>query len=124
MKMEKEVKTTLWIEDAVRVRAFFNDFDGDIPKWKEAFYEIWRYQMTWSFVHEIEVHEVGQRRDGNYDLCTSLLVKPAYRKNVESMMGDLGYKNLHITEEPVGVVQTWDIDDEDAQMVSTIVTNW
>ena len=76
--MEKEVKTTLWIEDGVvRIESDLNDFNGSLNEWKNAFYEIWRWQMTWDFAYSIRVSE--RRESGVY---ISMLVKKTFIENV------------------------------------------
>ena len=111
MSMEKEVKTTLWIEDgAVRIESDLNDFSGSLNEWKNAFYEIWRWQMTWDFAYSIRVSE--RRESGVY---ISMLVKKAFLKNVKDLLDRLGYKNATVTKEHIGIIQTYDIDDPDAE---------
>lgn len=111
MSMEKEVKTTLWIEDgAVRLEADGNDFEGDVAKWKDAFYQLWRYQMTWDFAYSIRVSE--RRETGVY---VSLLIKKAYTKQVKKLLADLGYRKISEWGEHVGIVQTYDIDVPEAE---------
>lgn len=111
MLMEKEVKTTLWIEDgAIRLEADCNDFEGDVEKWKDAFYQIWRYQMTWDFAYSIKVAE--RRETGVY---LSMLIKKAYAKQVKELLKDLGYMKISISPEHVGIVQTYDINIPEAE---------
>lgn len=108
-KFEKEFKTTLWVEGGVtRMRAYRSDFTGSTEEWKRSFYEIWRYQMTWDFAYEIRVHEVS---DG--DICVDLLVKDAYLNHAKDMMKYLGYGNVRCSSEHIGVVELYDINDED-----------
>lgn len=114
--MEKVVRADLWIEEGVRYRAFLNDFDGDVAKWKNAFYEIWRYQMTWHFAYEIGVHECSDK-----DVCISVLVRPAYKDNAKDMLEAIGCRNIHTEVEAVGVVPTYDIDDPAAETMMTVV---
>lgn len=103
--MEREVKTTLWIEDGVlRVRAYISDFDGGHEKWQKSFYMLWRYQMTWDFAYEITVHEV---HDG--DVCVSMLIKESYKDQLLNTMEGLGYRNVRVEPEHVGIVQSYDI---------------
>lgn len=118
--MEMEVKTSLWIEDGVsRVRAYISDFAKDSGNdWKNSFYELWRYQMTWDFAHEIKAHEV---HDG--DVCVSMLIKDAYKANVLDMMEYLGYRNVRIDSEHLGVIQTYDIDVPEGDDMFTIITD-
>lgn len=112
--MSKEIRTSLWVEDEVtRIRTFLEDFDGTVEEWKKAFYEIWRYQMTWSFAHEISVHEVH-----GGDVCVSILAKDAYLNSAKSMMESLGYRNLQTSKEHLGVIETYELDDD---MIWTVV---
>ena len=94
-------------EKAIRVTASYEKFDGDLAKWKESFYTIWRYQLTWSFAYEVNLNE--SRRG----VFVDLLIKPAYRKNVEDMMDDLGYKEVQYDDERVGVIYRYDNDIPD-----------
>ena len=89
-------------EKAVRVTASYEKFDGDFAKWKESFYMIWRYQLTWNFAYEITLKE--SRRG----VFVDLLVKPAYKSNVADMMEDLGYKEVLYDDERVGVIYRYD----------------
>lgn len=109
--MEKEVKTTLWIEDgAVRVEAEFQNFDGDVAKWKDSFYQIWRYQMTWDFAYSIDLIE--RRRTG---VTLRMLVRKAYMPQVRDMLNDLGYRDIKEDSEHVGIVQLYDINVPEAE---------
>lgn len=116
--MGKEIRTTLWVEDGVtRVRAYITDFVQDFGStWKGSFYELWRYQMTWNFAYEIKVHETSDK-----DVCVSMLVKNAYLKNVLDTMESLGYRNVQIEEEHIGIIQIYDIDDPVAEDMFTVV---
>ncbi len=109
--MEKEVNTTLWIEDgAIRINSDLSDFDGNVEQWKKAFYEVWRYQMSWDFAYSIKVGE--RRKTGVY---INLLIKKAYLKPVKEMLKDLGYRNVTESAEHIGIVQTYDISDPAAE---------
>lgn len=107
--MEKEVKTSLWIQDdAVRLEAFLEDFVGTVEEWKIAFYEIWRYQMYYTFAYSIEVAEKSDS-----SVYMSLLVKKAYLKNAKMLLKDIGCRNVKEWEEHIGIVQLYDVDDSD-----------
>lgn len=109
--MEKDVKVTLWIEDgAVRLESDLDDFKGNVNEWKKAFYEIWRWQMTWDFAYSIRVSE--RRESGAY---VSLLVKKAYKEQAKKLLENLGYQKVNEWEEHVGIVQTYDIKDPAAE---------
>lgn len=107
--MEKRVP--IYGEDAVRVTANYKDFDGNISQWRDTFYELWRYQMTWSFAYEIEVIE---GRDGVF---VSILSKPDFEKNIVETMGALGYGNVKHYAEKVGVVESLDVGDYDTVVI-------
>lgn len=113
--MDKTAKVTLWFEDAVRVKLYLKNFD-ESKDWKTAFYELWRYQMTWDFAYEIKVCEA--RNDGVY---VSMLIRKAYMKNVIDVMEELGYGNLNTDTEHVGIVETYDIDAPEADDMFTIM---
>ena len=91
------MKLTVEKENAYRIMSSFKDFEGSVDEWKAKFYELWRYQLTWGFAYRIDL----ETKSGVY-VC--LLVREAYRKNVLSLMDDLGYKNVREEVEKIGVV--------------------
>lgn len=101
----------------MRVEASFKDFDGDVEKWKNAFYEIWRYQMGYSFAYEITLID---RKSG---VWLSLLARKSFKKNIVETMQELGYRNIQTEEESVGIIQLWDISDPVAEHISTVVAD-
>ena len=105
--MDKNVKIDVWEENSFLMTASYEDFDGNILRWRESFYEIWRYQMTWDFAIDIEVAE--SRRRG---LFVRLRVKPSFKEDAEHMLEDLGYRNVEVTEEKIGVVETYDVPED------------
>lgn len=104
-------KDNTWDEKkkALVVEAELSDYGGD--DWRGAFYELWRYELTWGFAYKLELCE---RRSGVY---VKAVIKEAYRRNVEETMDALGYKNLTITETNVGIVYALDRDDMDEEGV-------
>ena len=113
---ERTANVTMWVEDAVRVTTHYSDFKSGIADWKECFYEIWRYQMTWDFAYEIKVYELRDR-----DLVVSVLVKKAFKKSAIGMMESIGYGNLRIEDEPVGMTCLIDTDDPTLEGIYTVV---
>lgn len=89
-------------EDAERVIAFFDDFDGFVDDWKAAWYELWRYQMTWGFAHEMMLRE--SRTNGVY---VDMLIKPVYLSSLLELMENLRFREIINRNESVGLV-----DDE------------
>ena len=83
----------------IEVRTKLSDFDGNVEKWKYNFYEIWRYQMTWSFAYEIRVHEL---HGGDVELL--IIAKPSYKENILSMLEGLDYKNVIVEDISIGEV--------------------
>ena len=93
--MNEEIK----VKDAVRIEASYADFNGDLNKWEDSFYQLWRLQLTWRFAYRITLEET---RQGVY-VC--LLVKPSYRDNAVETMDSFGYKNILTFHENIGVIE-------------------
>lgn len=91
MKLQAE------LEDAVRVDVFYSDFDGDIEQWKDAFYQVWRYQLTWNFAYSIQLMET--RRAG---VCMCIYSRKDFRDNVTELLTSLGCRNIN--EEDVSAI--------------------
>lgn len=100
----REFKTTVWPEAAIRLQASFEDFKGTLLEWKEAWYFLWRLEMTFGFAHELKLREGRER--GVY---VDMLIKPAYKDNVQAHMKDLGYENIQSRNERVGKVDMCEV---------------
>lgn len=109
MKVQYDKEKCIWVV------AHHNDFDGDLAKWKDSFYMLWRYQMTWSYAYDIEVNE--NRKNGTF---VRLLIKPAYLDNILGAMNDLGYRNIEIFDAYVGVADGYEINTD----IEAIVIDW
>lgn len=94
----------IYTEKAYRFTATFEAFGGDVEKWKQAFYEVWRHQLTYSFAYEIELRE---NRSGVF---LSMLVREAYKEQAEGL-SELGY-HFSIDEETAGVINDYDLPDD------------
>lgn len=94
------------METAVVYTARLEDFDGDVQKWKIAFYEIWRYQMTYHFARRIIAED-----SRNHGAFVRLTVKPAFKHDALGMMEDLGYKNITTEDAKIGLVYAYEHDD-------------
>ena len=95
-------------KDALWVRAYLSDFDGDVAKWKNSFYELWREQMTWSFAYHIEVHEYS---DG--DVGVDMYIKPSFKDALLGAMESYGYRNVHVDPSAVGIVYGFEHESMD-----------
>lgn len=91
-------------EKAFRFTASFERFDGNVETWKNAFYEVWRHQLTYNFAYEIELRE---NRSGVF---LSMLVREAYKEQAEGL-SELGY-HFSIDEETAGVINDYDLPDD------------
>lgn len=99
-------------EKAVRFVSHYTDFDGDVSKWKETFYTIWRYQMTWSFAYEIDLI------DGHNGVFIDILAKEDFASNVRELLPDLGYGKITEYECKVGFVPSYRYDElDDVEML-------
>lgn len=103
---EKYADVSVYFEDALYITADLEDFDGDVQKWKTAFYELWRYQMTWHFAHRIYVEDTS---DGVY---VGIYCKPAYRGSLLDTMETLGYRNIQVIDYEIGTIECTELPDE------------
>lgn len=77
------------LDEAVWVRSYLNDFDGDVAAWKNAFYELWRWHLTFDFAYEIKIDE--SRQNGVF---VWMIISPVHKENVTGLMEDLGFRNI------------------------------
>jgi hypothetical protein len=91
-------------EKAFRFKAKFEEFSGDLAKWRDAFYEVWRHQLTYSFAYEIEL------RENNAGVYLSMLVRESFKEQAKGLE-ELGY-HFTITEETAGVINDYDLPDD------------
>lgn len=93
-------------DKAYRVISKYEDFDGDVEKWKVAFYDLWRLQMTYSFAYNIEV------REGHSGVYVSMLVREAYINQTVDTMTEWGFGGIRKDEEPVGIIESYELPDD------------
>ena len=104
--MEKEVKVTVYEKDAIQVFANFSKFNGTVQEWKNATYELFRYNMTFGFAYYIDIRENYKK-----DVYVVILLRPAYKDALIETMKDLGFDPT-ITEEKVGVIECTEFPDD------------
>ena len=104
--MDKQFRANVYLEEAVRVYSHLNDFPGTDSEWKDAVYQLFRYNMTWDFAYRIDVFE-GRSRG----VFVVLLIKPAYEERLKATMDDLGFKNVVSAHEEIGVLECTDLPD-------------
>ncbi len=105
--MSKKARVNVYAEDAAHITARLEEFDGDVAKWKNSVYELFRYDMTYSFAHKIDV---GESRKGG--VFVSLIIKPAFEESVKETMGDLGFRNLNVYHEDIGTIECTELPDD------------
>lgn len=115
--MERMVTVYVYPEEALCITATLKDFNGTVTEWKTAFYELWRYQMTWHFAHKISVHD--SRNSGVYVL---LICKPAYKKNILETMESLGFKNIKCEEEEIGTIECTEFPED--MLLDTVIVDY
>ena len=115
--MEKMARVSVYPENALRITATLEDFNGTVSEWKIAFYELWRYQMTWHFAYEISV--IDSRNSGVFVL---LKCKPAYKKNILETMESLGFKNINCEDEEIGAIECTDFPDD--MLIDTVIVDY
>lgn len=105
--MEKETNVTVYEKEAVTIYAYWKDFDGDIQKWKNSIYEMFRWDMTYGYAHDILVYESNAM--GAY---VRLIIKTAFEDSVVETMDRLGFKELRIGHDKIGAVECTDLPDD------------
>lgn len=105
-------------EKAVVVTATFKDFDktggsmimwnceDKTEAWKLAFYELWRYQMTWGFCYRLEVI------DGRDNLFVRVLCKADFEEPLVNTMEGVGYRDVRTYETKVGLIDGLKVPDD------------
>ena len=96
---------------AYRVSASFEDFEGDIEKWRYLFYEVHRLQLTWKIAYEIGLIERRGNDDKSWWVNLDILVKPAFKDKLLEWMDDNGYRNVRTAEENIGIVYAYEHDE-------------
>ena len=95
------------MEDAVHVVSYLSDFHGDVQKWKNAVYELFRWDMTYGFAHKIDVIE--NRSSGVF---VSIVCKPSYEKWLMESMPIWGFINAKARHENIGSIECTDLPDD------------
>lgn len=95
--MSRSKQVSVYPKEARYVVAHYKDFEGDLQDWRNAFYELWRYQMTWSFAHEIIVSE--SRKNGVF---VKLTIR-GYEDVLLNTMESLGYRSVKVGDTIIGV---------------------
>ena len=78
---------------AYRVEAKFADFDGELSAWKETFYNMWRWQMTYDYAYSIKVDE---RRSSGVYFCA--IIKTSFKDDVVDALETYGCKNVTVED--------------------------
>ena len=105
--MEKKARVNVYAKEAVTIYAYRKDFDGDIQKWKNSIYEMFRWYMAYGYAHDILVYESNE--------CVAyirLIIKPPFEDSVLDTMDSLGFKELKVTHDEVGVIECTDMPDD------------
>ena len=105
--MGKSARVYVYTEDAVHIVSHLNDFTGNVQEWKNAVYELFRYDMTWSFAYKIDVIE--SRSSGVF---VSIVARPAYEQSILDTMEDLGFRNTVAKHEDIGWIECTDLPED------------
>lgn len=106
MRKKSVDHVSVFREQAVGLATSAKDFKG--KDWRNAFYEVWRWNMTWNFAYSIKLIE--SRSDG---VVLILTIKRAFFDQVFSMLEDLDYSNIHYDFIDVGFVDCCETEAEE-----------
>ena len=107
---------------ALEVKAAYEDFDGGDAKdqkWQYAFYQLWRYQLTYDFAYSIKVNEYSDQT-----LDTILIIRPSYKNAVLQTMKGYGYRNIRVDDCKVLEISPYDGDMEHEYEVESAVIQY
>lgn len=93
-------------ETATMVIAHLKNYKYGVDEWKDAFYELWRYQMTYGMAYSIEVHESSAN-----GVFVRMVIKDTFKKNILNTMYELGYQDIDTYKANIGIVDGNEIDD-------------
>ena len=105
--MERKARVNVYMEDSVSIVAHYKDFDGNLQKWKDAIYDLFRWDMTWSFAHKIDL--IDSRQNGVF---VSMSIKPSFERSVVETMEDLGFREIKATHEDIGAIECTDLPED------------
>lgn len=105
--MDKYYKVPVREEDAISITSFLSDFDGDVTAWKVGVYELFRWDMTYSFAYKIHVYE--SRNDGVF---VRVIAKPEYEEAIKETMEDIGFRKISLCHEKIGIIDPLDVPEE------------
>ena len=103
MKKQFEIEK----ENAVIITAYYNDWDGDVRGWQEAYFKLLAWKNTWGLVYRLDI-----MAKSDHSPFVELIIDPDCRVGIIEMMEDLGYKNMKVDDIVVGTIDGY-VDDDD-----------
>jgi len=76
---------------AVSLVAHGRDFDGDEQKWRDAYFHLLQWKMTWSLCYELDMN--WSRKNGTF---VRVVVKPDIAERLKEDMEEYGYRNISV----------------------------
>lgn len=95
--------------ETVAVLSYFHDFDGDVRKWQESFFELMATMNTWGTIRDMYINSNGK---GTF-IRLVLNSKDNAERIVRDMDG-MGYRNIKVTDIVIAEVS---IDDPEIDSV-------
>lgn len=105
--------------EALKIRAPYEDFNGGDQEWQLAFYQLWRYQLTFEFAYNIKVWEYSDNT-----LEVVMIIHPVYKESVLGLMQDLGYRNVKTEDCKALEISPYDGDMEKQYDIEAAVIKW
>ena len=91
------------------VESHYSDFKEEqdkLAEWKNAWYELWRYQMGYQFAYNMEL--IDNRKSGVF---VRILCKEAFADVLIRTMTAIGYRGIESSVDTIGVIPLLDVPE-------------
>lgn len=105
--MERKARVDVYVEQYAHIVSHLSDFDGDTQKWKNAVYDLFRWNMTYSYAYKINVNESRSR-----GVFVCIYCRPKFEEPLLDTMEDLGFRNTKATHEDFGTIECTEFPED------------
>lgn len=104
-----EAEAVVEVEKAVVVRIDHKDFDGDIRKWQELYFQILSWKNTWSMAYEVDMLAYN-----DHSAYVYIVAKAEIKEQLVDWLKSIGYNKIsHVEEVEIGTLEIYADNDDD-----------